>query len=374
MNVFLVMTPLQLINALEAKQHFGTTNNTLIVLRHSSLGYPISMFKRLIRAGDWDHIHFLSTFDAERVEKLNLLYWHLLCARQRRRLDRLAARLGPAEGMFIGQYHEPIARHFSNTLPYRTLYLIDDGTSTLETNDERHGRTRPRLPERLRAAFRDTLTGLRTRQAERVVFFSAYDIVPRTGDTLVKNHFTHFRQHIAAVPQNDEVWFLGEPLSLDGYVGKETYLETLALAQTFYRNARFVYLPHSREQRSDVAEIQAALGCEVRRYGLPVEVVLSGAKERPKEVASFITSAIPNCAIMFGPTLQLTSVYLEPRQLLNYHAFTEGVYDHFRHDVGPNVRVLTRSELGGHRSGPDDPHDGLNASKSARAELGVLPG
>ena len=350
MNVFLVLTPLQLINALEAKQHFATTDNTLIVLRHSSLGYPVSMFRRLIREGDWDHLHFLATFDAERVRKLNLLYWHLLCALQRRQLDRLAARLGPAEGLFVGQYHEPIARHFSNTLPYRTLYLLDDGTSTFETHDERHGRTGLGRRAGLRAVLRDTLTGLRTRQAEHVVFFSAYDLEPRPGDTLVHNRFTHFRQHIAAVPQNNEVWFLGEPLSLDGYVTKETYLETLALAQGFYRHARFVYLPHSREQRSDVEEIQAALGCEVRVYGLPVEVVLSQAVERPQEIASFITSAIPNCAIMFGETLQLTSLYLEPWQLLKHHAFTEGIYTHFRNDVGPNVRVLTRQDLECQRS------------------------
>ncbi len=355
MNVFLVLTPLQLINALEAKAHFTTTDNVLIVLRHSSLGYPVSMFKRLIREDDWDRLYFLSTFDAERVQKLGLLYWHLLCARQRRRLDRLAAHLGPADGLFIGQYHEPIARHFSNTLPYRTLYLIDDGTSTLETHGERYARTRPGRLKGLRAALRDTLTGFRTHQAERVIFFSAYDLEPRPGDALVRNHFTHFRQSIAAAPQTNEVWFLGEPLSLDGYVTKETYLETLVLAQRFYRHARFVYLPHSREQQSDVDELQAALGCEVRRYGLPIEVVLSVATSRPREIASFITSAIPNCAIMFGKTLKLTSVYLEPSQLLNHHAFTEGVYNHFRNDVGPNVRILTREALGAQAGGPLTP-------------------
>ena len=371
MNTFLVLTPLQLVNAREAKQHFGTSNNTLIVLRHSSLGYPISMFRRLIREGDWDHVYFLSTYDDERVQKLNLLYWHFLCALQRRRLDRLAARLGPAEGLFIGQYHEPIARHFSNVLPYRTLYLIDDGTSTLETNDERWKRVVPGWSERLRAFLRNAISGFHTRQAEQVVFFSAYAITPRPGDAVVCNDYTHFRQKISAVPQTNEVWFLGEPLSLDGYVSQATYLEALALAQRFYRAYRFVYLPHSREQRGEVDELQAALGCEVRRYGLPVEVVLSGAEARPREVASFITSAIPNCAIMFGETLQLTSVYLEPRQLLKHHAFTEGIYEHFRHDVGPNVRVLTRAELGG----PDGPHDGRDKSQPSRPGRGeTVPG
>ena len=155
MNTFLVLTPLQLINALEAKEFLGTKDNTLVVLRHTSLGYPVSMFKRLIEEGDWDRIYFLSTYDDESFTRVNIPYWTYLCYRQRQRLDKLAASLGATQGLFIGQYHEPIARHFSNVLPYETLYLIDDGTSTLETNDERKQLVGNRtLAEKLKGGYK----------------------------------------------------------------------------------------------------------------------------------------------------------------------------------------------------------------------------
>ena len=130
------------------------------------------------------------------------------------------------------------------------------------------------------------------------------------------NRYVHFRRRVAEVPPNGEVWFLGEPLVLDGYLSEETYLRHLKSVQRYYRGKRFVYLPHSREQGADVERVRTTLGCEVKRFGMPIELALSRADRHPVVVASFISSALPNCRIMFGLTLQLISVYLEPEYLL----------------------------------------------------------
>ncbi len=344
MNVFFVLSPLQLINVLEAKAFFGTEDNTLIVLRDTSQGYPISMFKRLIGASEWDRIIYLTTFDDETITTFNRPYEYYRVYKMRRLLDKLAASLGPVQNLFIGHYTEPAARHFINVLSYTTCYLVDDGSNTLGVNTERKRLgTRYALP--LRTALRNAVLGLRPDQPEALTFFTVYDLEPLPGDTVVPNTYTHFRQLIKEVPQSDEVWFLGEPLSRDRYVTRAVYLDYLALAKDFYRDYRFVYLPHSREERTDVDDLQRILGCEVRRYGLPVEVALSRAAARPREIVSFITAAISTCAAMFGETLPLTSLYLEPRHLLKHHTFVESVYAYFRTSMGPNVRVMTHQEL-----------------------------
>ena len=82
------------------------------------------------------------------VAKISKYRWAILSLRQQRRLDRLAATLGRADGLFVGLYHEPLARHFSNVLPHNTLYLLDDGTDTFTINDLRkqaHASVKPRL-------------------------------------------------------------------------------------------------------------------------------------------------------------------------------------------------------------------------------------
>lgn len=356
MNVFLVLTPLQLINAREAKEFFGTLDNTLIVLRHTTVGYPVSMFKRLIEDGDWDRIYFLSTYDDESVLKVNIPYYTLLSRRQRKRLDALAASLGTAQGLFIGQDHEPMARHLSNVLPYETLYLIDDGTYTLETNNERKQPVDSRTGfEKLKAAVKSRIIGWNNDEAERVTFFTAYDIDPRPGDAVVPNRYVHFRRRIANAAPNGEVWFLGGPLTLDGYVTDETYLRYLSSARRYYGEKRFVYLPHSREQDADVERVRAALGCEVRHSGLPVELALSRAQGHPEHVVSFISSALHNLHVMFGPKLQLASVYLEPELFLHPYLRdeAESIYRYYRGQTDTNFELLTLTQLEGARPPAD---------------------
>ena len=340
-----------MINALEAKAFFGTTDNILIVLRHTSQGYPISMFKRLINEADWDRVYYLSTYGEERVTRINKYYWALLSLRQQRRLEQLAAALGRAEGLFIGLYHEPLARHFSNLLPHQTLYLLDDGTDTFLINE---ARKRPSPTAFLQLAIHlasskmsllSKLLRLKDQQGERATFFTVYDLEVRPGDTLIKNHYRHFRALMSDVPINNEVWFLGGPLVLDGYLSETVYVRYLAQLKYFYRDKQLVYLPHSREQQADVERIQTLLDCEVRRYGLPVELALSRANPRPEEVVSFITSALTNCHTMFGSTLKLTSVYLEPQHLLRHAATVGEIYRQFYREADENFRVLTREQL-----------------------------
>ena len=78
MNVFLVLSPLQVLNALEAKAHFGTKDNVLVVLRHTSSGYPVSMFRRLIDEADWQQVYYLATYGEERVGRVSKYAWALL--------------------------------------------------------------------------------------------------------------------------------------------------------------------------------------------------------------------------------------------------------------------------------------------------------
>lgn len=343
MNVFFVFSPLQLVNALEAKAFFETKNNVLVVVREDCLVYTLSSYGHLLDVRAWDDLHYLFATGPESTEDIPNPRWFYLRWSLRRRLDRLIASLGPTETLFMGRYAEPIQRHIVNRLAHRTLYLLDDGTDTLLINDRRkHSGKISLSPKGAVSLF---LLGLRNAEAERVTFFSAYDIDVRTGDTLVRNRYTSFRAGIAETAQGDEVWFLGQPLVADAYLTQETYTEYLAAAKAAYPEGQFVYVPHSREPEADVAELRRALGCEVRRYGLPIEHVLSTVSVRPRELVSLFTSALPNCAAMFGELLPLTAVYLEPQHLRHSRAFVESVYDYLRNDLSADVRVLTLADL-----------------------------
>ncbi len=342
MNVFLVLSPLQLINAQEAKKFFGTKDNTLIVLRHTSQGYPLSMFKRLLDEADWDRVIYLYTYGEERVGRIDKYRWAYLSLLQQRRLERLAAELKGVDRLFVGLYSEPLVRHFSNVLPHKTLCLLDDGSDTVLVNEARK-QLRPSLPSRM--SLLSKLLGIREKQAAQVIFFTIYALEVQPGDTLVLNRYEHFRAQNAVVPVSDEVWFLGGPLSLDGYVGEATYLQYLKAVHRFYQVKRFIYVPHSREQEADVEQIRVSLGCEVRRPGLPVELALSRVNQRPSEIVSFITAALTNCHVMFGATLQITAVHIAFEHLLKHHVFVREIYRQFYREADDHFRVLTLEQL-----------------------------
>ncbi len=363
MNVFFVFSPLQLINAVEAKEFLRTADNVLVIVRVNSLFWPMSVYEPLIKENEWSAVYRLSANNNGDVKEFGKLQWFYLRWLLRRKVDNLLASFGHAEGLFMGHYQEPIQRHIANTLPHGTLYLLDDGTDTLFVNKVRNGLVtlRPLSAKEKASMF---LLGIRYRISERVTFFSAYDIAVWEGDRLILNRYQNFRSRIADASRGNEVWFLGQPLTFDGYVTNETYFAYLKQVKHFYGDQPLVYLPHSREREEDVRELEQALGFEVRHYGLPVEIVLSAAAERPQEIVSFITSAIQNCVTMFGDTLQFASVYLEPQHLLRYHDFVEDVYEHFRSGVGGRVRILTLAELGA-----SDTRDSLRAELVAEANL-----
>ena len=375
MNVFLVLSPLQVINALEARAFFGTEDNVLVVLRHTSSGYPVSMFRHLVDETQWSRAEYHATYGEERVGYVNKYVWAYLSLLEQRRLDRLAASLGSVDGLFVGSYLEPLVRHFSNTLPHRTLTILDSGTDTLMVNRARkrspkYGPTRlPPLPSKM--SLLSKLLNVRDKQAERVTFFTAFDIEVEAHDTLVKNQYQHFRTLSGELPAGDEVWFLGGPLVVDHYVSEAVYFRYLEAVRAFYGDKTFVYVPHSREQRADLEKIETLLGCEVRPYGLPVELVLSRANPRPSEIVSFITTALTSCHLMFGETLQITAVQLDPEHFPKYHAFVRDIYRQFRREADEHFRVLTLEQL--QPSGSQPSHPAPEASSGSNLAVEVDP-
>lgn len=346
MNVFLVLSPLQVLNAVEAKAFFGTQDNVLVALRHTTQGYPISDFKRVVDETDWNGVYYLSTYDEERVQLIGKVHWAYLSWVQQRRLERLAARLGRVEGLFVGSYLEPIVRHFSNALPHEALYLLDSGTDTFLVNKARGQTSTFAASPSWKTWLVNKLTRTRDQQADRVTFFTVYGLLEvGAKDRLVLNRYEHFRRRVSGTAVSDEIWFLGEPLVLNGYFGEVVYLDYLERLRRFYAGKRFVYLPHSREQEADVQRIGERLGCEVRRYGVPVELALSRADPRPFEVASLICTALTNLHVMFGPTLQLTSVYVAPEHLQIGHDYFADIYRQFYREADSSFRVVTPKQL-----------------------------
>ena len=208
MNVYLVETPHQLLNAIEAKHALELQNNLLLVITLEE--YPREAYEPLIVGGEWQEVRFLPTCIENRGRVARYLkdhpservqgYFNTYELRELRKLlDRQASSLSRVENLFLGNYFRTYMRHFGNVVKPRRLCLLDDGTVTLSIHAVREqmhagcGTYSLDTPS-FRKKLITRLLGYRARQAASLTFFTTYDLAMSNSDHLIRNEYGYFRQ------------------------------------------------------------------------------------------------------------------------------------------------------------------------------------
>ena len=293
-NEYLIVeTPLQLLNAIEAKNYFKLGNNHLLVL-FGTTGYDPDLFKLLIRECDWDEVHYIIFYNNTMKFESKLLgqrisekvrgwgYDHQQYL-NRKMLNGIARSFSKCKNIFLGNYlkgYVKYMRHFANALEHENLYLLDDGTDALIINSERKNRNlRENHPKeagsylfRLKTKLSKRLIEWNDEDAERVIFFTVYDMDVGNNDQLIRNEYKFLRGNMARVMPSDEVFFLGQPLVDDRCMKDDIYFDYLRKIKRYFTDEKFVYIPHPRESFKIVSEIKESLGFDVKKFNVPIVI------------------------------------------------------------------------------------------------------
>jgi len=344
MNVFMVETPHQLLNAIEAKNRFPRKDNHLVVVLSDE--YTVRAYEPLINAGEWTRVHYvesktdprrglgkwLKRHPSARIRGYYMIYELSLL---RKNLTEIGRSLIRADDVFLGNYSVDYMRHFSNIIEHDTLYLLDDGTSTIFINKARK--------EAFQEGFKDSvinaITGLKTGQSEQVTFFTTYDLDVKQGDSLVKNDYRYLRELAASATRTDEIYFLGMTLIVEG-LSRERYMEYLRKVLKYFCDEKIVYVPHKLEPPDKVEYIRDQMGLTVRKFPVPIEYQLTMGGTVPKMLASFCCSALENCRVIFGPELPIKSFYIDPEHCPHLSEFVSDIYCYFESKSSPHFEVV----------------------------------
>jgi hypothetical protein len=157
-NLFVVRTPLQLINALEAKYHFKTQNNILIVV-YSVNQTDKEQMNKIINEKDWNEIIKLNQ---KGKKSIFFEYIKLIKKLQKEPVDKL----------FI-VFFKGLQKLFISNIRTKETYLIDDGLASLKIQSEL-----PQLIQRgnLIKELRYRIVGLKTEITKIPDFFTAYNL------------------------------------------------------------------------------------------------------------------------------------------------------------------------------------------------------
>ncbi len=170
------------------------------------------------------------------------------------------------------------------------LTLVDDGSMTLRLPAVLDGsahlsRSTDAAPARAIAELAASrLRHLDQSGALELFSYYALDLPARTP-----NRFRWLRSR-GLLPTAPERVFLGSAAVADGLMAEDAYLGLVAAA------APASYFPHRRETLSALQRIAALPGIEIEDRGLPIELVLAGA--RAASVRSMPSSAVETLRII----------------------------------------------------------------------------
>ena len=356
MNLFVVESPTQALNAIEARERFPGGRNELVVLETGL--FDRNVFERVIDRRNWDRVEYLpfallgrdrdfgkrpARNLRERAIEVGLVFYGTLL---RERINRLARRAGPVERLFLGQYRDDTHlwfRHLARRCPHGELFLLDDGTDTVLVNDQREaevtsdGPTRVPKPKGWKSRLRRALTKWDARGAENLTFFTSLDIDVNARDRVVRNDYRNLRSLAATGGDDTRVFFLGQTLVDDGYLPVEGFFRALGSVVDHYRGRPVTYVPHPRESARYVDEIARRTPFEVRRFDVPFEGEDTIRGNRPGTIAGFFSSALENCARIFDGDVAVEAIHIDPGTLLKQRELVARLYAHLDRTEGVQV-------------------------------------
>lgn len=360
--MFVVDTPFQLLNAIEAAKSLALANNHLVVIKYPGLNQ--SAFRPLIKTEDWVSVIFLSLEIDGKSKAPEFLCspmvrkWHsrLLHLKQRRKFTRICKSFRQAGNLFLGHYwiqYKYYMRHFANNLNHEKLYLLDDGTDTMDINKRRkcidlsldpahEHQSKPEgsILAKFKGYIRKRYWDWNLQEAESVTFFTTYGLEVRTGDHLVKNDYRYLKSLAINSTAINEVCFLGGCFFEDNFMKEEIYLEHLRKMKAYFEKEKIVYVPHPRQSAHMIETIASSLGFEIKQFGVPIEVAIVTGGYLPKVLASFTSSALESCVNILGQSLKIICFRIASEHLLKGRGEIAAVYEHFNNKVNLNFTII----------------------------------
>lgn len=359
-NVFVVDTPYQLLNAVEAVHSLQLKNNHLFVVWPKN--WSRDRLTPLIKKSDWtavnfpailiDSGHWVRNMFGSCVDRWYCRYLHF---RRMRTLAKLVRSVRHADKVFLGHYWEKeksYMRHIANAIEYNTLYILDDGTDTLDINGKRNQIGRPHIEKsdlkpsvwaRMREYLRAKYWDYNVADAPNITFFTLYNIEVRNGDRLIRNEYSYLRS-LAPAQQTcepDTVLFIGQCMVDDGYLKAEVYLDFLSKIREHFRDRRFLYVPHPRESGACAARAQERLQCHCWPTSSVIEYDLVVRGFKPKIVAGFLSSALISLASLLDQDVEIACFYISPKYWTGWTENAIEIYNYVKEKAQPRVTLLS---------------------------------
>lgn len=311
-SVFVVSSPLQLFNAIEARDRFhrGESSHLLILWKKDIDREQME----LLIDGDWTSLRWLRHGGWARAWYAQILRVWL-------------ANLRNVDVVYLG-YPLNVRAHVANVINPSRIVLLDDGHATLHLM----GLLMDPVYRNIRKpGVVDVFLGrcVDIRYVDRAELFTVYRPGEWPESRRIHNDFRVFRAKAALLPRSRKVLFIGSDLV--GNVIPDVFIEEklFALMASYYAGKDVIYSAHRYENIELLKASRGLAGMPVTRYPTLLEYALYGEGELPASIATFCSSAIDTLKDIYGlpaEVLMIPEAWVKPEKV----AVMRALYENYR--------------------------------------------
>jgi hypothetical protein len=292
-SYYFVRTPLQYLNALEAKleNRFQQDNHFLILL--SDYDKTLAQLAVIIRPDLWTEISFI--WEEFSAHKKNKLLNAFALFKRKTLLDNELKKIKPSDVVFWSNINSNWFFYTYKKLPNK-LYLLDDGFATL-----------PHLMPFDMEDLKKSIMSSKSAKIERIilrpnfqlnwnklVFYTNLSFYSSEKNTIY-HHFENLSKMITKRELTKEVYFIGQPLIYRKMMTKDNYVSRVTTIFEYYKNQDLkpIYIPHRSTPLNYIPK-----SWEVRELEYPLEFLLIVNKCLPCRFATFYSAGLYNLELL----------------------------------------------------------------------------
>lgn len=290
--VLLVESPMQLINAIEAKHRFEIEESYLLI-RYDGI------------ASNDEHIDYILNSIDNRFSNISKIMLQYGKKNPFKMLEPLmqCLKYNP-DYLFLGNYFSGFAKLVKMLYPTRKTIYLDDGAQTTKL-------------------YYDN---------KKVNLFSYYFFKELYPERIYVHHnFEFTKSKLTEKNQtidSNTVFFIGAALTENNLISVDNYDKLFSAVVNCYKDYRIVYLPHRFEDANKYNKYSTV---DILKPNMPVELYLLQLNELPRKVVSFYSAALYTINSLFGNVLEVESIKIPLNIFTNTHYAEkiEKLYDYF---------------------------------------------
>ena len=301
-NIFFALTPIQLINAYEAKHAYGINDNESLLVLFAENSITINQLRSVLKLQKWNKILFL--FDEIKSKDgssgSNFFLKTIRIIRNIIRCQRLLRNIKKTSVAFLGNIDNPYMHYLSCRLINTKKIVLDEGNNTVRrmrwnSGSEEYYIGGPFSNNKKNRIFR-ILGHNKYIPKTDLTFFSVFENLIQDQRVQYRQNFFNYTRRVFDLDtkeSSNEVWFLGAPFLALGMLETKQYFNLLKTIEGYYSNYQFIYIQHRAEREKELPAL------ETRLFDYPVEYQLLNEILLPKKIISFHSGASINIFLLF---------------------------------------------------------------------------